>query len=100
MNNGRNSKIKPMGFDGAVISFTSDLSSEAASNLTRMVRDVAGQYHYNDSAALNNLRSRLYRAARSRRSREWAQEVLAEVAKAMERKATERREASAGVMAW
>lgn len=95
MDYGRNSKIKPKGFDVAVTELTWNLSPEAASNLTLMVRDVAGQYHYNDSAALNNLRSRLTRAASGRRSREWAQEVLDEVAKAMER-----RRALAGAMAW
>lgn len=65
-----------MGFHAAALEYTSDLSTEAASNLTHLVRDVARQYHYNDSAALNSLKSRLNIAARRRKTRQWAQEVL------------------------
>lgn len=76
---GRNDKSAPTGFDAAASVYTErhKFSPEAASNLTQMVRDVASQYDYNDSAALKNLRSRLNRAARVRRSQGWAQEVLA-----------------------
>lgn len=77
MSNGRNDKIRPMGFYAAALKHTSDLSTEAASNFTRLVKDVATQYHYNDSAALNNLRSRLNVAARRKATRAWAVEVLA-----------------------
>lgn len=80
LNTGRNNKIKPLGFDTAALVLTSGLSDEAAMNLTRMVKDVARQYHYNDSTALTRLRTRLNMAARRRKTKAWALEVLAVLA--------------------
>lgn len=76
MSNGRNEKISPLGFHAAALAYTRDLSPEAATNLTNLVRDVARQYHDNDSTALNRLKTRLNIAAKRRTTREWAQEVL------------------------
>lgn len=85
LNNGRNNKIKPLGFDTAALILTSGLSDEAAAGLTQMVRDVARQYHYNDSTALTRLRTRLNMAAKRRKTRAWAQEVLETLAAKGER---------------
>lgn len=76
MSHGRNDKIKPMGFYAAALKYTSGLSPEASSNFTTLVKDVAHQYDYSDSAALNTLKSRLKTAAGRRKTRQWAQEVL------------------------
>ncbi|MCP9209657.1 hypothetical protein [Streptomyces cucumeris] len=81
MSNGRHGKIKPLGFDTAAQVLTIGLSDEAAANLTRMVRDAAGKNSLDDSAALKELRSRLKTAAKRRKTREWAQEVLTLLAK-------------------
>jgi hypothetical protein len=84
LNNGRNDKIKPLGFDTAALVLTSDLSTEAATNLTQMVKDVASKYYFNDSVALRQLRSRLKTAAKRRTTQTWAREVLAKLNKAPE----------------
>jgi hypothetical protein len=83
VSNGRNGKIKPMGFDAAATVLTCDFSPEARTNFTTLVRDVARQYDHNDSVALNRLRSRLNRAAGGRNAtrRRWAEEVLAKLPK-------------------
>ena len=65
-------KIKPMGFEAAAITHTMGLSTEAANNLTRMVRNVAREYGHNDSAMLRTFRRRLSQAARRH---PWAVEV-------------------------
>lgn len=80
--NGRNGKVKPVGFETAATLLTmgTGLSREATDNLLNLVRDVASKYDYNDSAALNTLNSRLRRAARNRKRGGWAVEVMAKLA--------------------
>lgn len=73
-----NMKIKPTGFNTAATELTwkYKISPEAAHGLTLAVKDVAHQFHYNDSAALNSLRARLRQAAKNQRKGDWAREVL------------------------
>jgi hypothetical protein len=77
MSNGRNHKTKKpkTAFERAALSLTAGLSSEAADNLTDMVKEVATEYGYNDSVMIRRLQSRLRQAARSK-SKPWAKEVL------------------------
>lgn len=78
--NGRNGKVKPVGFETAAVLLTMGLSREATDNLIGLVKDIASRYDYNDSAALDTLNSRLRRAARNRKRGGWAQEVIAKLA--------------------
>ena len=85
---GRNQKIKPMGFDVAATVLTTGFSSEAASNLTRMVKDVARQYSYDDSKALKRLQAKLNTASQRTKTQPWASEVLTHLADAKSKRAT------------
>lgn len=69
-------KVKPLGFANAALIHTMGLSSEAAENLTTLVKNVADQYHENDSAMLKVLYKRLKSAARPKKTGAWAREVL------------------------
>lgn len=83
---GRNQKIKPLGFDTAATVLMVGFSTEAASNLTSLVREVAAkQGGHDDGKALRQLRSRLQRAAKARKSQGWATEVLTHLADARSR---------------
>ena len=74
MSNGRNYKKRTSGFDRAAQALTQGLSPEAAQNLTSMVKEIAADCGYDDSAMLRRLKSRLRQAARSKDS--WARQVL------------------------
>lgn len=84
--NGRNGKVKPVGFETAAVLLTMGLSRDATDKLLDMVREVARTYDYNDSAALNTLHSRLQRAARNRKRGGWAREIVAKLAEVREAK--------------
>lgn len=75
---GRNGKIKPLGFDTAATVWMTGFSPEAARNLTEMVKDVARVHGHDDGRALKTLRNRLTRTAglKSPKKRAWAQEAL------------------------
>lgn len=69
----QHARIRPLGFDRALDVYGIGLSIEARHNLAKLIYSVARQYHYNDSAALRELRRRLTVAVR--RKKAWAAEV-------------------------
>lgn len=72
----RNAKVKPaLGIHGAVLTLAAGLSSEAADNLIRMTKSIAGQYGYNDSVMIRQFSKRLNRALNNRKTTEWAAEI-------------------------
>jgi hypothetical protein len=68
-----------MGFSDAATVLFLHLSPEAAANFADLVKEVAGQYFYDDSLMLKALNNRLKRAVRHRQP--WAEEVAALLAR-------------------
>ncbi len=61
------------GFEEAAQVLMYDFSDEAKSGLTRLVRETAAQYYYNDALMLRRFWSRLHTAARKQA---WAREAV------------------------
>lgn len=83
MNADRNAKVMPpLGFDGAVLVLTAGLSSEAVSNLRKMVKEIAQKHGDDDSTMLRRFTTRLNRAIRNKKNATWAREIQVRMGKA------------------